>query len=389
MNTSNQNWVLDRTEQVNRSLIQKFYDLPISWKTQLITLLIFLLLAGILLLGFINANLATQGLLSSLMLCFVPLLAWGVSRAITRPIKRLLQITAEFAQGEYQARAKINSKDEIGQLASNFNEMANNIEQHNQYLAKQAQMFRFLSRLTLPKQLDETTLEQLFAQALEEARQILCAHRLLIYRIYPDDRGCVTHEALASGWPSALTQRIEDACIPKEILESYHQNRLMAMPNVANLKLNPAHARLLQQLQVKASVILPIMNEEDLFGLLIVHQCDAAKEWQETEINFLKQISNHLRVILERVNSRRRNSLTSRLSMRLKDLTRKIARNQKDDKLFQTVVNECRRAIQVDRVIVYRFDPNWIGTVIAESVESRFPQALNAQIGDPCHTKYL
>lgn len=378
MNTSNQ----------NRSLIQQFYDLPISRKTQLITLLIFLFLAGITLLGRgINASL----LLLGLMLCFVPLLAWGISRAITRPIKRLQQITAEFAQGEYQARAKINSKDEIGQLASKFNEMANHLEKQNRYLEEQAQMFRFLSRLSLSEKLNETTLDQLFTQALEEARQILCTHRLVIYRIYPDGRGCVTHEAIESPWPSALNQRIEDACLPKELIAGYHRDHLILMPNVAKLKLNPAHARLLQQLQVKASVILPIMNDEnDLFGLLVVHQCDAPREWQETEINFLKQLSHHLRVILERVNSHRRNSLNAHLSLRLKDLTRKITRNQKDDKLFQTVVNECRRAIEVDRVIIYRFDPNWIGTIIAESVEPRFPQALNARIGDPCFAeKYV
>ncbi|PSF35250.1 chemotaxis protein [Aphanothece hegewaldii CCALA 016] len=332
----------------------------------------------------INASLLTQGLLSGLMLCLVPLLAWGISQAITRPIKRLQQVTAEFAAGNYQARANIDSSDEVGQLASNFNEMANNIQQHNQYLEEQAEMFRFLSRLSLPEQLDETSLDKLFTQALKEARQIIGASRILIYQIYRDGQGSVTHEALASPWASTLTKRIDDPCIPEEIIAGYRQDRLIVMPNVANLKLHPAHTRLLQQLQVKSSVILPVMNEEDLFGLLIVHQCDAPKEWQETEINFLKQLSNHLQVILERVNSRRRNSLNTRLSERLKDITRKIVRSQENEELFQTVVSECRRAMQVDRLIVYRFDANWVGTVIAESVESRFPVALNARIGDPC-----
>lgn len=335
----------------------------------------------------ISASLLTQGLLSAFALCFVPLFAWGISRTITRPIRRLKQITAEYAEGEYKARAQIDSQDEVGQLASNFNEMANHIEQHNRHLEEQAEMFRFLSRLSLPEQLDESTLDHLFTQALKEARQIITANRLLIYRIYRDGRGCVTHEAIESPWASAITQRIEDACIPEELLAGYHQDRLVVMSNVANLRLNPAHTRLLQQLQVKASVILPIMHEEELFGLLIAHQCQAPREWQETEINFLKQLSNHLQVILERVNLRRRQSLDSRLSVRLKDLTLKIARSQKDEELFATVVGECRRAMQVDRVIVYRFDPSWVGTVIAESVDQRFPQSLGARIGDPCFTE--
>ncbi|GFE70382.1 GAF domain-containing protein [Chroococcus sp. FPU101] len=349
-----------------------------------------------------NASLLTQGLLSGLMLCFVPLLAWGISRSITRPIKRLQQITAEFADGEYKARANIDSQDEVGQLASNFNEMADNIVSHNQYLEEQAEMFRFLSRLSLPEQLDETRLDPFLTQALKEARQIIKANRLLIYRITNDGRGSVTHEARELSCPSALTQRIEDT-FPQELLAAYRQERIFVINDIehseqkSHHKLHPAHERLLQQLQVKACVILPIMNEDDLFGLLIAHrdfqkshQCDSTREWQETEINFLKQLSSHLQVIHERVNSRRRHILDSRLAMRLKDLTRQIARSQKDEDLYQTVVSECRRAMQVDRVIVYRFDANWMGTVIAESVDDRYPVALNARIGDPCFAeKYV
>lgn len=436
-----------------RSVSQKFADLPITRKTQLITLLIFLSLAGIPLLGakvlegslrsqynqiktqlavtklnsgtgtsgqqtyhlaakalpnskgepvavlvygdpeaalkrVMNASLLTQGLLSALMLCFVPLLAWGISRSITRPIKRLQQITAEFADGEYKARASINSQDEVGQLASNFNKMADNIVSHNQYLEEQAEMFRFLSRLSWSEQLDETRLDPFLTQTLKEARQIIKANRLLIYRITNDGRGSVTHEARELSCLSALSQRIEDA-FPQELLAAYRQGRIFVMNDIEHHKLHPAHERLLQQLQVKACVILPIMNEDDLFGLLIAHR-DSTREWQETEINFLKQLSSHLQVIHERVNSRRRHILDSRLAMRLKDLTRQIARSQKEEDLYQTVVSECRRALRVDRVIVYRFDENWMGTVIAESVDNRYPVALNARIGDPCFAeKYV
>jgi methyl-accepting chemotaxis protein len=35
-------------------------------------------------------------------------------------------------------------------------------------------------------------------------------------------------------------------------------------------------------------------------------------------------------------------------------------------------------------VVVYRFDANWIGTFVAESIDRRFSSALGSRLGDPC-----
>ncbi|MEA5505196.1 hypothetical protein VB735_19200 [Halotia wernerae UHCC 0503] len=40
--------------------------------------------------------------------------------------------------------------------------------------------------------------------------------------------------------------------------------------------------------------------------------------------------------------------------------------------------------MSTDRVMVYSFDANWYGTVIAEAVLPGFPKALRANIKDPC-----
>ncbi|OKH25632.1 chemotaxis protein [Hydrococcus rivularis NIES-593] len=68
----------------------------------------------------------------------------------------------------------------------------------------------------------------------------------------------------------------------------------------------------------------------------------------------------------------------------LKDLTVRISQALDVDTIFRTTVEEIRKAIVSDRVIVYLFDKNWKGTVVAESVVSGFPKALGAQIADPC-----
>ncbi len=54
---------------------------------------------------------------------------------LTRPIRKLNQITEEIAGGNYQKRAHINGKDEIGEFAGNFNAMADSVQAHIQKLS--------------------------------------------------------------------------------------------------------------------------------------------------------------------------------------------------------------------------------------------------------------
>lgn len=52
-----------------------------------------------------------------------------LSILLTRPIKRLSNVSTEIANGAYFERTKVKSKDEIGELSVNFNRMADAIEE--------------------------------------------------------------------------------------------------------------------------------------------------------------------------------------------------------------------------------------------------------------------
>lgn len=54
---------------------------------------------------------------------------------LTGPIQKLNKATEEIAAGHYQKRVKIKSKDEIGELAHNFNMMADSVQTHIQKLS--------------------------------------------------------------------------------------------------------------------------------------------------------------------------------------------------------------------------------------------------------------
>jgi len=68
----------------------------------------------------------------------------------------------------------------------------------------------------------------------------------------------------------------------------------------------------------------------------------------------------------------------------LKHVTNKIRTSLNEDDVLNTTVTEARKILKADRVIVYGFDEDWYGTVIAESVVPGLSKTLWAEIRDPC-----
>ncbi|MCC8465399.1 envelope stress sensor histidine kinase BaeS [Photorhabdus bodei] len=67
--------------------------------------------------------------LSTLLAMIATLL---LSRGMLKPVKRLVEGTHKLAAGDFSARVTPSSKDEIGQLAHNFNQLASTLEKNEQ-----------------------------------------------------------------------------------------------------------------------------------------------------------------------------------------------------------------------------------------------------------------
>lgn len=63
------------------------------------------------------------------------LLIFGLSSFLTKPVKQLTDATKKIADGEYSERVADGGRDEVGQLARNFNRMASAVEEKIQELS--------------------------------------------------------------------------------------------------------------------------------------------------------------------------------------------------------------------------------------------------------------
>jgi len=142
-------------------------------------------------------------------------------------------------------------------------------------------------------------LDEVLNTAVEEVRQFLECDRALIYRFHADWGGTIEVESVAAGWKPSLGMTIEDTCFKETQAAFYQQGRVRATEDIYNAGLSQCHIELLEQFQVRANLVVPILQGNHLWGLLVAYQCSGTRQWQESEIELLKQLSVQLSVAIQ------------------------------------------------------------------------------------------
>ena len=93
--------------------------------------------------------------------------------------------------------------------------------------------------------------------------------------------------------------KVKDDCFAEKYAVAYHQGRIQVLSNVYQAGLKDCHLLVLEQFQIKAQIVVPIMKGKTLWGLLCVHQCRCSREWKTSEIKFIRQLAAQFNVALE------------------------------------------------------------------------------------------
>ncbi|MEG4217902.1 GAF domain-containing protein [Microcoleus sp. Pol14C6] len=142
-------------------------------------------------------------------------------------------------------------------------------------------------------------LEEVMTMAVEEIRQFLSTDRTVIYRFNPDWSGFIAVESVAVGTMSILGIDINDPCFRESYVSVYEQGHLRAMDNIYTAGISECHVNLLRELEIKANLVVPILQGEKLWGLLIAHHCRSYRHWTSSEIESLQQISVQLAIAIQ------------------------------------------------------------------------------------------
>jgi two-component system, NtrC family, sensor kinase len=156
-------------------------------------------------------------------------------------------------------------------------------------------------------------LKPVLQTAVEEVQQFLQSDRAVIYQFYPDGNGGeAAFESVVEPFASLQGLDMQNSCFWVNDIPLYQQGGISVQDNIQSSDFNSSRIDLLSQFQVKANLIIPILvrrndGGEDkesaiqhrLWGLLIVHHCSNYRQWDEWEIETLKELSVELAIAIE------------------------------------------------------------------------------------------
>jgi GAF domain-containing protein len=241
-------------------------------------------------------------------------------------------------------------------------------------------------------------LPTIFQTTVREVRQLLGADRVGVFRFDParDWEGEFISEDVAVPWPSAMDKRVKDHCFSTIHADAYKEGRINAIEDVSLGGFSACYLEMLEQFQIQANLVVPLIKGRELWGLLCIHQCAQPRQWTSCEIEFARQIAEHLGIALiqtsyvEQMQAQaaqlaqaQERERSTKLQQATNGIIEKMRRSLDLDTIFRTTVTEIRYQIKADRVVLYRFNPDWTGRFVAESLGSGWNALMRQQASHP------
>jgi len=146
------------------------------------------------------------------------------------------------------------------------------------------------------------SLEEIFQTSAAEARAILGCDRVAMFQFLPESNyaeGVIVSEAVVEPYRSALHQPMVDHCFADRRLDDYLHGRIWSVADMETVPMADCYRAILQQFEVRANLVVPLLNGTQLWGLFCAHQCRSARTWEPTDIDFVRRLAEQLSVALQ------------------------------------------------------------------------------------------
>lgn len=171
------------------------------------------------------------------------------------------------------------------------------VQQRTAQLQKSLDFAKVLTRVRdqIRSTLDLKTILQTIVR---EVGVLLDTDRTVIYKFANEQQGEVVVEDIRGEWQSILGLKSPEECFPERSSCFYKEGKVRAIHDIYTADLTPCHIEFLESLQVKANLIVPIGQNSQIWGLLIVHKCSGPRIWQTAEQELLQHLTDQTAIAI-------------------------------------------------------------------------------------------
>lgn len=204
---------------------------------------------------------------------------------------------------------------------------------------QQKALFRVIAKIR-----ESLDLDTIFKSAATEVRELLDACRVGVFRFDPDSdwsKGEFVSESVLPEFESLLSTQIHNHHLDEQLTTEYDKGYVQVIEDTSSVWTDGRYSVALEKLQIRASLVAPLLQGDRLWGLLCIHQCIGPRRWQASEIEFVIQIAAQLGVAIQQAEFLAQTQHQSEaLAQALEDLRKtqtQLIQNEKMSSLGQLV----------------------------------------------------
>ncbi|MEG4118497.1 MASE1 domain-containing protein [Microcoleus sp. N9_B4] len=190
---------------------------------------------------------------------------------------------------------------------------------------------RLLSEIALRIR-NSLDLEEILNTTVAEVRQFFKADRAFIGIVDADGvnlpspvYGKVVAESVGVQCCSLLGWVLADENHLESQKTFYANNRVRAISDTASVQQSVPIAQFYSDYQIRATLNVPIVLGDELFGILAVNQCSGPRQWQEFEIDLLEKLATQVAIALQQAQLLQQvKALNANLESQVEERTRQL-----------------------------------------------------------------
>lgn len=292
----------------------------------------------------------TQNILGvgAVILIIAVLVAILLARIIASPISRLTRVTQQFASGDLAQRAVVGGQDEIGLLASGFNNMAEQLqEQFNTLEERVAERTRDLQAVSEVSGRVATILEpeRLLRDVVDLTKERFRLYHAHIYLV--DDSGEILNLTAGAGYVGrqmVAEKRTIDMDNQQSIVAGAARSRKGVIVN--DVRESPTFLPHPLLPDTRAELAVPLVARGQLLGVLDVQSSEVGY-FNENNLAVIELMASQIAAAISNARLYETAERTSRHERALGSIERKIQGALSMDEILQTGVRELGKALRV------------------------------------------
>ncbi|MEH2306369.1 sensor histidine kinase [Nostoc sp.] len=223
-----------------------------------------------------------------------------------------------------------------------------------------AQRDRLLAE-TLVRIRSSLNLEEILQTTVTEVRQFLQADRVFIGLNNAKLGVRTLAESVDPQYPSVLGWSTNDEAYLQELRNLLKDNLVRVVEDITQIAVSPKVKAHYQKFQTKASLAVPLMLGNELFGALIANQCSGSRHWQPIEVDLLQQMSEQVAIAIQQSQIYQKlaelnTNLEQQVEERTAQLQQKMQEFEKLDRIkdvvLHTVAHDLRTSVMGNLMVL-------------------------------------